>query len=487
MLALLRRHRRITRSTRRPAGRKLISARGSELDLSFSERIEDLRRVGAKETSALTRKLIESLDTMDDMELTALRIPKRSMLRTTVAYGGPVYPPTPPTGPTGNGQEAPDSSPAPSPTTPSPAEPSVSPSPEPTPSPTPSPSLASMTALPYVLTFQADYSTIAPQLLYFKGDVQSAISTLLGLPLAQVNITSVAPGSVVMGVSILVSNTTTDIQVAAIRSNLIINDVNLFGSAFNIKYGVTGVSAAIYTPSATPSPTPVATTPSPPAVPTSNGQEAPSTSPSPPSPTPIISPTPSPTPSPIPSSPTPSPTPSPIPSPTPSPTPSPSTANLTALPFVLTFQADYNNVAAQLQSFKADVQSAISSLLGLPLTQVNITSVAPGSVVVGVSILVNSTAATASQISAVGSNLVNNASSLFGSSFTAKYGVTGVSAAAYSPAFSPAPSTISPTSSPVIKAPLPSPQPQAASMTSAALITTALSCLGVVLMTNLLV
>ena len=452
--------------------------------MSFSERIEDLRRVGAKETSALTRKLIESLDTMDDMELTALRLPsKRSMLRTTVAYGGPVYPPTPPTGPTGNGQEAPDSSPAPSPTTPSPAEPSVSPSPEPTPSPTPSPSLASMTALPYVLTFQADYSTIAPQLLYFKGDVQSAISTLLGLPLAQVNITSVAPGSVVMGVSILVSNTTTDIQVAAIRSNLIINDINLFGSAFNIKYGVTGVSAATYTPSDTPSPTPVAITPSPPAVPTSNGQEAPSTSPSPPTPIPITSPTPSP----IPSSPIPSPAPSPTPSPTPPPTPSPSTANLTALPFVLTFQADYNAIAAQLQSFKADVQSAISTLLGLPLAQVNVTSVAPGSVVVGVSILVNSTAATANQIAALGSALINNVTNLFSSDFTAKYGVTGVTAAAVSNNVPPPPAaTLSP-ASPAVKAPLLSPQPQqAASMTSAALLTTALSCLGAVLINTLL-
>ena len=71
------------RQRNRPESRKL-SAKGSELDLSFAQRIEDLRRVGTKETSALTRKLIESLDTVDDMELTALRIrgcsaPQRGM------------------------------------------------------------------------------------------------------------------------------------------------------------------------------------------------------------------------------------------------------------------------------------------------------------------------------------------------------------------------------------------------------------------------
>ena len=192
--------------------------KGSEFDMDFAERIKDLRRTGAVETEH-TRKLIESLDTIDDIELTALRIPKR-ILSAKGTYG--LYPPPPPS--TSDGTEAPIASPTPSPV----------------PSPTPVPSAP--IAVTVKLTFQADYNTIASQLASFKADVQSSIAALLGLKPSQINVTSVTPGSVIVTVNILADATT----LSAVQSSAatLSSKAQSLATAF-AKYGVTGVSVTL--------------------------------------------------------------------------------------------------------------------------------------------------------------------------------------------------------------------------------------------------
>lgn len=56
---------------------------------SFNEKLQHLRKLAATEQGA-TRDLIESLDELDDIELTQLRVPKRALMQdgSAPAYGG---------------------------------------------------------------------------------------------------------------------------------------------------------------------------------------------------------------------------------------------------------------------------------------------------------------------------------------------------------------------------------------------------------------
>jgi len=215
--------------------------------MDFAERIQDLRRTGAIETEH-TRKLIESLDTVDDIELTALRLPKRSLIAKG-AYG-------PPPG-YGSNEEAKDAPP--------PAYPSSDGTEAPKASPTPSPVLAPSTiiAVPFVLTFQADYNTISSQMASFVADVQSSIASLLGLKPSQVNVTSVLPGSVVVNVALLVDSQT----LSTIQSSVatLPTKAQALTPTF-AKYGVTSVSATLpgsSTPVVVANPSPATSTPTP--------------------------------------------------------------------------------------------------------------------------------------------------------------------------------------------------------------------------------
>ena len=72
-----------------------VKVKDSEFHMDFAARIKDLRRVGTIETEN-TRKLIESLDTVDDFELTALRVKNPKKTRALLggamgAYGQGTY------------------------------------------------------------------------------------------------------------------------------------------------------------------------------------------------------------------------------------------------------------------------------------------------------------------------------------------------------------------------------------------------------------
>lgn len=57
---------------------------------SFTDRLEAMRKLAAAERQDLSRRLVEQLDTLDDLDLTQLRVP-REALSSDGSLGGGVY------------------------------------------------------------------------------------------------------------------------------------------------------------------------------------------------------------------------------------------------------------------------------------------------------------------------------------------------------------------------------------------------------------
>ncbi|GAX77139.1 hypothetical protein CEUSTIGMA_g4585.t1 [Chlamydomonas eustigma] len=254
---------------------------------SFAERLNGLRRAGGEE-SEQTRKLIESLDTADDMELTELRINHRNLNQGSApAYGA--YPASSPTmlvpSPVPSPTMVVVPSPVPSPMmvvpSPVPSSPTmvVVPSPVPSPmmvvpSPVPSPiataqdssatpsptdtTSGSTVQLSFTVSLQgADLSGIQSSMSSFETNFINAIAAILGVASSQISILSLTPGSVMVTFAV---NTASD-SAASVTSAL------TGGSTATIPLVVAlssfGVSSASVSTSVAPTSSPVTAAPSP--------------------------------------------------------------------------------------------------------------------------------------------------------------------------------------------------------------------------------
>lgn len=66
---------------------KEAAHQASHQQASFEERVQTLRKMAAA-AEKTTLNIIESLDDLDDLELTQLRIPKRALAQAVGVYGG---------------------------------------------------------------------------------------------------------------------------------------------------------------------------------------------------------------------------------------------------------------------------------------------------------------------------------------------------------------------------------------------------------------